>query len=58
MEHFKSILFHKSGPAKKYHNYQSINQPQFSFQANFSVGPIIAIYTWSLFKLFNITQVK
>ena len=26
MEHFKSILFHKYGPANKQHAYQSINQ--------------------------------
>ena len=24
MEHFNSILFHKSGPANKHHTYQSI----------------------------------
>ena len=27
MEHFNSILFHKSGPANKPHTYQSLNQP-------------------------------
>ena len=26
MEHFNSILFHKSGPANKEHTYQSVNQ--------------------------------
>ena len=45
MEHFKSILFHKYGPANTQHTYQSINQ---SMIKKFDIK-----YTWQSTMLTN-----